>query len=551
MSLIDSSESSNIYANELNYKQYQYNHSSYQLTQIFQQIGLPNVSLSNSGGSDAVFQLPVCSFNLSKSYLNFTLLPSAPGANNANWIFADNLSPIRQLQLYDDQGRYYCDLYDVGNYSQLFRYFLKAEDLITTDVCDGGYGTIVNGSIATVTPSSTGIFEGLQSSQLPATPIIYPQTNAGVTAPAYGTSLLTTFNQNIRPTGFSTILGGTTTNQCATNYLEPSYVIGANAASNAVSPCILYRIPLGRLKNTIFSLDKTLYIGRILYLRIVWQSTSKIGYVNVAANNLSTQHLNPGYSLGGNAAPSAIQNTPTAFSGAQPIYIGNMYLYLAKEQNIMVENALKEKIMNQGGLKVLVPWVSQFKQNIPQSTINNITLRITNALGKRLLKIYFSPYNANETVCYAYDHNILPTDANGQNIGAQASTIQKISTFYTLVNNVRTTQYNFNCNNGQYYNSDYDYKKSKLKGGCIFSSNEYYYNWYWCEDFCDNVCLADKPISGGDQDNFIDGIDISNNEVKYDIFATQGGNTGISVNMYIYICTLKELVITAEGITLI
>jgi len=49
-----------------------------------------------------------------------------------------------------------------------------------------------------------------------------------------------------------------------------------------------------------------------LYLRIVWQATGKIGYQNVAAAASNTG-FNPAYSLGGLAAPSATQNTPTAF----------------------------------------------------------------------------------------------------------------------------------------------------------------------------------------------------------------------------------------------
>jgi len=47
----------------------------------------------------------------------------------------DGISPIRQLQLYDDQGRYYCDLYDVGNYTNMiFRYTTKSETLQSSDV---------------------------------------------------------------------------------------------------------------------------------------------------------------------------------------------------------------------------------------------------------------------------------------------------------------------------------------------------------------------------------------------------------------------------------
>jgi hypothetical protein len=525
-----------VVANELDYKQYDYSHSSYQLTQIFQQIGLSTVTLGTSGGADSIFQIPACAFNLFQSFLNFTLTPpTSAGANNCNWVYVDGISAIRQLQLYTDNGLYLMDLYDVCNYTNMiFRYDTKFDDIISSDQAQSGV-------ISTSANRQIGECEGLQIGAAPAGAIIAQPTGYNIP----------------RPTGWSnnpTLATTVTNNSAFTNYYEPAYVLPGLV--NSTSPVINFRIPLRKIKDTICGIDKTLYFGgHILYMRIVWNMTSKIGYNNVGAGASNTA-FNPAFSLGG-AGPS--QNTPTAWTGN--VTISNLYLYLAKERNIVVENSLKSKCSSADGFKLLVPWVSQFKQNVNSSQINNITMRFTNALGRRLLKILWASYNATESICYAYDHNILPTDANFQSVGNGAfATKQKISSFYTLVNNDRTSQFNYNCNNGNGFNTDYIARKNKIKGSSCLSQNEYYYSYVYEENFSDNVSKVDKPLHP-DEDNYIDGIDISQGEVKYDIFITQsgtvdatGGNVDAAqyqnVNIYVYAVTLKELVINSSGISI-
>jgi len=46
---------------------------------------------------------------------------------------------------------------------------------------------------------------------------------------------------------------------------------------------------------------------------------------------------------------------------------------------------------------------------------------------------------------------------------------------------------------------------------------------------------------------YLDGLDISNSEVKYD----KGGNTYLNLNYYVYAVTLKELTINSSGISLV
>ena len=509
-----------IIANELNYKMYDYSHSTYQLTQIFQNTGLPYLTLTQSGGSDSVFQIPNCAFNLSQSYLNFSLNPSVvSGGNTTYWVYVDGITPIRQLQLYTDNGLYLADIYDLCNYTNMiFRYTTKFEELTSLDVPFVSTTGLTSGTAATL--NDYGCSEGL-----------FPLGKA------VGTT---------RPTGWSPYLGAAATvNTNYTNFYEPAYVVSSGAI-NEISPYIMFKIPLRKIKHTIFGIDKTMKLNKILYLRIVWNTTNKIAYCTTGAAAAIT---NPG---------SIANGTPAAIPGG--IYISNLYLYLAKELNTLVDQELTNKINSAEGFKILVPWVSQFKQSIQASGMNNVTMRFTNALGRKLQKIYWTPYNASESLQLAYDHNVFPTENSNsvtlnQTYVGTAAAVQKIQYFYTLLNNTRTSQYNYNVNNGsstngnQYFSEDYDARKNKLKGSCILSKNEYYYNWVWCEDFTDNVALADKPLSA-DQDNFSDGLDLTN-EIKYDIFINQGGTTNVAVNLYVYAVTLKELTVNSTGVTFI
>ena len=128
-----------VVARELDYKIKDYSHSTYQLTQIFPQNGIISpYTITQSGGADTIFQIPIATYNFSQSIFNFTLTPNlnadATPALTTTWVYIDGITPIRQLQLYDDQGRFYCDLYDVGNFTNMiFRYTIKYEDLQTTD----------------------------------------------------------------------------------------------------------------------------------------------------------------------------------------------------------------------------------------------------------------------------------------------------------------------------------------------------------------------------------------------------------------------------------
>jgi len=513
-------------SSEIDYSIKNVSHSTYEYSQIFKQDGINDVILNQSGGNDTLFQIPVCAYNLAQSYLNFTLSVNAltAVANNSliSWVYVDGLTPIRQLQMYDDGGQYYANIYDLNIFTNMtMRYTTNSDELITND-------RVINYPTATyvynaVNGFSQGILEGINPTGLVS-------------------------GSTTRPSGGAPVLGMPVTATVNTSYshYEPMYLTAVTGADNSTFnvPILQWRVNLRKIPHSIFNIDKTLYFGKIMYLRVVWASTNMITYYNEGLTATGTVLLN---NPGRYAASVPTTNT----SG---VTITNLYLYLAKERNILVENELKNKINSASGFKLYIPWIQQFKQSQTASS-QSITLRLTNALGKRLIKIYWAPYQNSNYAELSYDHNVLPTDAPGENIGAANSSRQKIQSFYTMVNNVRTSQYDYSLNNGSYisggnknYNDAFDAIKERLKGSSIFSRNEFCYNFIWCEDFTAEKSFI-KQLTY-DESTMLDGLDLSEGEIKYDLFVNQGG-TAISVYYYVYVVTLKELTITSSGITFV
>jgi len=436
---------------ELDYQQYAISHGSYQMSQVIQQSGGTAVGLSASGGQESIFELSPKVYNLSRSTLQFTVALPAPGTDYFNWLYLDGIPFIQQLQLYTRSGLFLADIQNVNNYANMtMRRSFKSEDVLTWD--KGNY------------------FEGL----IPVNDT--KDTNLRYEAGSSG----------------------------STSYFEPVYLSLA-VAKNTAGPTVNVQIELRKIVNSIFSIDKDLYFGgEILYLRVVWNPSTKIAFGSKSATDVETDSI---------AYPKGITMT-------------NLKLYMAVEQNPTIENELKSKVNSAEGFNLLIPYVYQNKQSLT-GTSQNIMIKYSRAHGSKLLKIYWAPYNSTESASTCYDH---------RNVSQS-----KVTQFYTLINNVRTSQFNYLCNG-----DDYMVQKNKLKGSCIYSSNEYYYNWVWVEDFTNNYSFIDKPLNPPEE-NYIDGLDLST-EIKYDIFAN---TTNATYNHYVYAICQKTLVVSSSGISLL
>lgn len=290
------------------------------------------------------------------------------------------------------------------------------------------------------------------------------------------------------------------------NYTEPKYLEPGTTATP--DPVFNVSIPLSAFKNTILSLNHDLLMNEIIILRIVWQATTRMAF-----NGTST-------------------TDPTAGAGAFAgnINISGLAMFLAVDKNVEVSNSLQSQIASPTGLQVLIPYVYTYKFNSSNASSHSTSYRFNRGHGRKLLKVYTSAFNNTETTNVAYDCS---------NVGTA-----KINQFYTMLDNERLQEYNLATATFD----DYSMLRPKLKGSVIQSSNIYYYNWFWVDDWSGYV---DKHTAPDMTDNLETGLDL-NRERKYDFYALSVNNIGSAqYNYYTFAITQKLLTISTAGITVI
>lgn len=464
--------------NSLDYSKYIYTHGTYQLTKIIQNTGVQTQSLTAAGGNESIFEIPAKVFNFGRSSINFTLTPTAL-INNFNWMYVDGYSMIRQITLQTRSGQTLLDINEFNKYTNMtMRRENKLEDILTWDKVGG-------------------LFSGLIPSNAPAV-------------------------ENIRPNSTAIASNG------KTNFLEPTYIattvgLAPGASGPVGGPVINVQMDLDKIKNTLIGLDKDLYFnGEILQFKIVWDTNAKMLFNSTVNTNVLSVPAPPG--------------------PLQPVAISNIEFWLAVEINPVIENMIKSKCASAEGLSLLMPYV--YYNRIPlNGTSQTATVKYQRANGSKLLKLYWSVYNNNETGITVYDHNNLrltPGVVDPAVLTLPWIPGAKVQSFYTNIDNDRTSQFNYNCLTFD----DYKVKQDTLRGSGILSSDEYYYNWVWVEDFTDNNPVwRNKSVP---EENCITGLSLDNERI-YTIYST---TTNANYNHYIYAVCQKLLIISPAGIVI-
>lgn len=326
---------------EIDYKKYDYIHPIYHHSKLIQQTGGQTITLNAAGGQESIFELPVKTFNLAESYLDFTLTLPVGGGGIWNWVHCAGVPFFQQIQLYTRSGLFLCDLINAEHASNMIAPVeTRFEDFITMDRNIGAAAAV-------------GYNEGLRPN------------NAVI-----GAGQAAFINNPDRPNN---------TNPWV-NYDEMTYGFQSAAAGNTAL-VVNYKIKLSHFKETILALNKDLYFnGEILLMRFVWNSGNKIGWTATAVDTP-------------NNGPAAVVWAANS--------ITNLTLYLAVEQNQMIVNDIMEKI-KVSGLSLLVPFIHQNKASL-NGTSQSVTLRYNRGHGLKLRKIFHSLYNAAEVLNTAYE----------------------------------------------------------------------------------------------------------------------------------------------------
>jgi hypothetical protein len=289
---------------------------------------------------------------------------------------------------------------------------------------------------------------------------------------------------------------------------EPAYL--AVGAFGTATPVLSYQIPLARVVDSIVSMDRDQFYSDSVYLRIVWDSPANFISINTHATNPAT----------------AATGGPGAFAGT--VGITNLTLFVAIEQDETISQALINKCKS-NTLTYSVPYVYLNKINI-NGAQQNLSTRYNLAHGRVLKRLLWSAFHNIETSSTAFDNS---------NVAANGARGSKITDYYTMLNNTRTSQFNYDVAAGL----DYMTQKESLNGSCVCSSREFYYNRCHVEDF-----TGLPSVSASETLNVDSGYDLSSGELKYDIVA-QCANA--NYNHYIYAVTTKHLTCSPTGVTIL
>ena len=117
-----------------------------------------------------------------------------------------------------------------------------------------------------------------------------------------------------------------------------------------------------------------------------------------------------------------------------------------------------------------------------------------------------------------------------------------VSNFYTMLDNIRRSQFNIYCTASE----DYLVLKNKLKGSCLIDYTAFAYEWTIVEDYTNAKPKDELPMKP-DLENLIAGK-LLDTERKIDIYLTitEGGQ----YNHYSFAITEKLLTVSASGIAL-
>jgi hypothetical protein len=297
---------------------------------------------------------------------------------------------------------------------------------------------------------------------------------------------------------------------------EPSYFMRSNFEGEYVDESYSYttlvnnkfhfQFRLSDIRNSIFDIDKDLMINEVLILRIEWNQTNKYIYTTTADSPVVPANTQAGFSI-----------APT---------IRDLTLYLAKETDQSIINAIQQKVMS-GGLSLILPYIYHSQNTIRDSSSHTITIRSNSSNGFSMCKVYSAAFNTDEKWDKTYDHS---------NIDGT-----KVSSYYTLLDNTRLTEYDITCRDIE--PRDYMNMKATIKGTCLEPYGVFKYNWVHVDDFCNAAELQDDP-------NVVVGIPLTTSEKKWDLYANvplvNGNNQ--SFTWYTFTKYQRRLMITSQAV---
>jgi hypothetical protein len=269
-----------------------------------------------------------------------------------------------------------------------------------------------------------------------------------------------------------------------------------NPGDNGEINQFLLQISGKELHDSIFNLDKSVYIPEVVNLRITWL---------------------PGVNMGFEA--DDVDTAPNVFTAlTENVKIEKLSYYLAVEQNKDVVNNLKSQVLQDGGMQVMFASSFMYRNHLAIGNQHSLIVRVGRGQGVRLDKITTLPINDVEEVNTRYN-----------------STVTNIDNLYSLLDSRRLQEFNVNTTNKDDVFIQNSMTKDTVYG--MFNNRDEFFSW--TDNWCDNMkdCANDQKQIG---------LDLSL-EKKYDIYFTLSG-TGVAANYYTKVVTQRIMNIMPTGL---
>lgn len=370
-------------------------------------------------------------YNLSQSYIGFTETVVAPAASRFTWMQEDTLGGVSNIFFGNALNADLCNLSFANKYLKIARKIAtNLPDFLTND--DETSLLYPSDSLANVN--------------------YYPVVDQG--AGGYGVK----------------------------NYTEPKYLSKAATTGPPITHVRNRLFRLGDIPDSIFSVDKDIYIPVDMYLRLTMTGNNTYVWSSLSTTDPASTPL-----------ASAVNSTLT-----------NCYLYLAIETNDQIAKSVISSV-HSGQLVMNVPYTIGFR-NTSSSTSGNINLSFNKQNGKKLKQVLTTVFNATET-------NNTSGDCGNYN-GT------KIKSYVSYLNNNQLQNNPIQCDGQTPVNiNDWIENSRHCEGSVIQSRLMYAQNWFALDKFLEDSKGSDVP-----DENRQDGYDLTVGGATYQFTTTTTGD---------------------------
>lgn len=484
----------------------------YKWTKLTQVSGGTDQALSASTTLSTINIPGGVAMNLSRSFISFDVTIAAPAANGYNVLQCDSV-PLDYIQFVSQSGDVIGEVRNAQQYTKVVRPAHESLDEFqsrgpvppATTTALTGYGTnhFLQPASWLCSPAVTAVGGAIAAS------LTTNEMNSKyMTDAANGTTsvslnwvpcevLLTTATA----AQYNGLLTGVTYQASGVDKDGAPQALMV-AAQNQVLICHC-KIPLKAFSGTIMSLDKQLYFGQNMQLKLNWQPYANWGFQ--IDNTLIATNVNT--------------------TAVTSVTLSNYYLWLCKDTNPKnIEYLMKQNQTT--GVEILVPWNDGNSRPTPATggtpgTYTHSTL-ISPGAGLSVKRIYTALFSGT---------NQLTRVASANNVGQVK---------YTAIQTSVDSRYVQDAPLDETLDEVWNYMYPMIKGSTSGLSSRC---WHIRNFFCDNFSDCDTLVDANKNDGYYSGLSIGPVYRQYDVRYTIPANAA-ALSCCQWIIYLKKLRIT-------